>query len=93
MGQEVQDVLAPWGARQTSPYVFAPPREWISVEVDPETQASRYLDAAGRRLDMGKHGTSISRPSQMATPGKDGKNPTPPDETTVTDYDTVPDND
>jgi putative ATP-grasp target RiPP len=93
-GAEMEhNALVPWGARQTSPYGFAPSREWVSVDIDPETQVGRYFDASGRQLDMGKHGTNIALPSPTPTPGKDGKNPTPPDEVNITDYDTVPDND
>lgn len=89
------DVAAePWGARQAVPYII---REddvafWVSADIDPVTQATRYLDANGQRIDMGKHGTNVAEPSKRPTEGgPDGGQPGKPDETTVTDYRTVED--
>ncbi|MFE7133656.1 putative ATP-grasp-modified RiPP [Streptomyces sp. NPDC057638] len=71
----------PWGARRLATYPTTVELPYTGVEIDPERQTTRYLDAAGRRMEMGdedgKHGTSKATASQTAT-AADGGGPQPP---------------
>jgi putative ATP-grasp target RiPP len=60
------------------------------LELDPLTQLTRYFDAEGQPLEMGRHGTKRSQHTSNPTGGgRDGENPSRPDDVNVTDY--VPD--
>jgi putative ATP-grasp target RiPP len=48
----------PWALRHLRPYQDGAAPAYASVELDGPTQTARYLDSAGRVVDMGKHSTS-----------------------------------
>lgn len=80
----------PWAMRlMTRPSPCAP-APYERVEFDPESQRSRYLDNAGRRVEMGKHGTSRDQSTASMSGGGDGNGPQQQiQDDTVTDH--VPD--
>ncbi|MEU4836013.1 putative ATP-grasp-modified RiPP [Streptosporangium sp. NPDC023615] len=84
--------VQPWGLARSVP--FAPEKAALSapyrVELDPVTQTGVYRDATtGHLIEAGKHGTNKqTSKSQRTGGGGDGSAPQPPDQTTVTDYDT-----
>lgn len=80
----------PWGALRMTPFTGDGRLSYAWIELNPDTQAARYFDVEGRLIQAGKHGTN--KPQTVSQPtggGKDGENPPPPDDVTVTQY--VPD--
>ncbi|MEV6863759.1 putative ATP-grasp-modified RiPP [Streptosporangium subroseum] len=82
----------PWGLTRSAPFTSTAvtPVDPFLVELDPTTQTGVYRDATtGQLIEAGKHGTNKqTSKTQKTGGGGDGKNPQPPDETPVTDYDT-----
>ena len=82
----------PWGLTRTGPFeelpIDTPP---ASMVLDPQTQLTTYLDAAGRVLHAGppKHGTSRQTVTSQPTSGGDGQHKNSPDDARVVTY--VPD--
>jgi putative ATP-grasp target RiPP len=87
----LSDAMRPWGATRVAPYVGPAGQRYARLELDADTQVTRYLDETGQPLQMGKHGTNEPQNSSNPTGGGDGggKNPPQPDDVNVTDY--VPD--
>jgi len=73
--------LRPWALGRIEQPSDPMPLRYDRVELDPATQTGRYLDATGRPIEMGKHGTQ--RPTQKATttrmdgPGRSDADATP----------------
>jgi len=66
------------------------PAPYERVVFDADTQRAVYLDAAGRRVEMGKHGTSRDQSTSSLSGGGDGNRPQEQvQDDTVTDH--VPD--
>ncbi|MFD3875417.1 putative ATP-grasp-modified RiPP [Streptomyces sp. NPDC058623] len=64
---------APWGLRRMAPYpAFAP--GYAKVQLDPQTQTSRYFDHSGAPMMMPGHGTSSgTNPSTNTGNPSDGQ--------------------
>lgn len=64
--------MKPWGLRRVSD--FAEPIEvgHATVELDPATQTSRYLDLCGRLMAPPKHGSGTETRPRTGT-NQDGK--------------------
>ncbi|MEU4209632.1 putative ATP-grasp-modified RiPP [Streptomyces sp. NPDC026206] len=67
----------PWGVSRLAPYVRTVQLPFTDLELDPQSQATRYFDAAGQAVEMGKHGTSRDTAQATAT-GSDGAEPSAP---------------
>lgn len=75
-------VTAPWGVRRLALYPNTVQVPYPRKELDQETQTTRYLDADGKRINMGDHGTGTTTAEQTKTAPSDGgdpKNPPPSD--------------
>lgn len=79
----------PLGAMRLAPFTGPVGAGYFRMELDPETQITRYFDKAGQPVEMGQHGTNKSQNSSNPTGGGDGKDPPEPDDVNVIDY--VPD--
>lgn len=77
----------PWGLSRMSPVPSAAPASYGAVHLDPVTQQAVYVGPGGKPIEAGKHGTNKQTSKAQKTGGGDGKDPTPPDETTVIDFD------
>jgi putative ATP-grasp target RiPP len=53
------------------------PPSYTAVTLDAATQTAVYTDAAGRTVQMGKHGTSKTTGTASTSGGGDGQNPQP----------------
>jgi putative ATP-grasp target RiPP len=82
-------VPRPWGATRLAPFTGPVGAGYARLELNPDTQVTRYLDEAGQVIEMGRHGTNKSQNSSNPTGGGDGQDPQKPDDINVTDY--VPD--
>ncbi|ROQ66898.1 putative ATP-grasp target RiPP [Streptomyces sp. 840.1] len=70
--------VQPWGINRLALYPNTVRYPFTRTEIDPETQATRYFDPAGRAVDMSSaHGTNQSTASPTAT-GSDGGGSQPP---------------
>lgn len=80
--------LRPWGARRAMPFTGPVGTGYTRLELDPETQMTRYFDGAGQPLEMGKHGTNKATNKSESTSGGDGGEGRPPkaDDVNITDY-------
>lgn len=77
---------APWGVQRLALYPDITQVPYVRTEIDPETQATRYLDADGNRIEMGGHGTGTSTANQTATQSDGGgPNPPPPSDQDLTE--------
>ncbi|MEU5525061.1 putative ATP-grasp-modified RiPP [Streptomyces sp. NPDC047860] len=57
------------------------------MTLDPVAQTARYADAAGRPVEMGKHGTSKTIGTPSVSGGGDGNGPQPQtQDDSTTDY-------
>jgi putative ATP-grasp target RiPP len=79
--------LTPWGMCRLAPYRNTLVLPYERVELDPDTQTTRYLDPTDTPVEMGKHGTSRATSSATST-GGDGGGPNPP---APADSDSIPD--
>jgi putative ATP-grasp target RiPP len=77
----------PWGLSRMAPLSPASPASYRTVHLDPVTQQAVYVGQDGQPIEAGRHGTNKQTSKAQTTGGSDGQTPTPPDETTVTDYD------
>ncbi|PRY00665.1 putative ATP-grasp target RiPP [Allonocardiopsis opalescens] len=69
------------------PFPAAAPVCYARIELDPETQTARCLDAAGQVIEAGKHGTNVRQDTHTEThAGPDGANPGSPRTDTSVDY-------
>lgn len=85
----MDDSRRPWGATRLAGFTGPIGTGYAFMELDPDTQTTRYLDASGQPLEMGKHGTNKAQNTSNPTGGGDGgdpKNPPKPDDVNVTDY-------
>lgn len=67
----------PWALRLVSDRLPVSPPSYATVALDDPTQTARYMDAAGRAVEMGKHGTSRTTGTASVSGGGDGQNPQP----------------
>ncbi|MFI1889943.1 putative ATP-grasp-modified RiPP [Streptomyces jumonjinensis] len=74
------DQMAPWGLTRMEPYPTLGKPTGRVVGLDPETQTTIYEDAAGRRLEMGKHSTHRGVETDTTTNPGDGAGPDAMDE-------------
>ncbi|MEF9905543.1 putative ATP-grasp-modified RiPP [Streptomyces sp. P9-A2] len=66
---------APWALRLVTDRLPVGPPSYAAVTLDPVTQTARYTDAAGRPVEMGKHGTSKTTVTAPVSGGGDGNGP------------------
>ncbi|MER7836806.1 putative ATP-grasp-modified RiPP [Streptomyces sp. NPDC096040] len=78
-------VHAPWAMRLVTDRLPVGPPPYASVRLDAASQTAVYTDAAGRVIEMGKHGTSKTRGTASVSGGGDGQQPQTQDDNT-TDY-------
>ncbi|MEU4223595.1 putative ATP-grasp-modified RiPP [Nonomuraea sp. NPDC026600] len=84
----LEDRNRPWGLTRLSPLPAASPAFYESVHLDPRSQRAVYVGPGGQPIEAGKHGTNKETKKKEKTGSRgDGKDPTPPDEVEVTDYD------
>ncbi|MDA0565854.1 putative ATP-grasp-modified RiPP [Streptomonospora sp. S1-112] len=63
------------------------PPGYAVVSLDPATQIARYTDAAGRPVELAKHGTSRTKGTASMSGGGDGTGPNPQtQDDNTTDY-------
>ncbi|MCC3771185.1 putative ATP-grasp-modified RiPP [Streptomyces sp. UNOC14_S4] len=62
--------LAPWALRRIAPYPPFEAHEYSRVELDGDTQTSRYLDASGAVVMAPGHGTSSGTNPPTGTTGQ-----------------------
>ncbi|MEU3945795.1 putative ATP-grasp-modified RiPP [Streptomyces sp. NPDC029526] len=78
---------APWALRLVSDRLPVGPPPYATVALDPVTQTARYTDAAGRPVEMGRHGTSRTTGTASVSGGGDGNGPQPQtQDDSTTDY-------
>ncbi|GAB2462523.1 putative ATP-grasp-modified RiPP [Streptomyces incanus] len=78
---------APWALRLVTDRLPAGPPPYATVTLDPVTQTAHYADAAGRPVEMGKHGTSKTTSTASVSGGGDGNGPQPQtQDDSTTDY-------
>jgi len=79
---------SPWALRLVTDRLPAAPALYSTVLLDPSTQTARYTDAAGRVVEMGRHGTSKTRgTASISGGGDDGNGPQPrTQDDNTTDY-------
>ncbi|WP_067071128.1 putative ATP-grasp-modified RiPP [Carbonactinospora thermoautotrophica] len=65
----------PWGVRRMKPFKRTPLPEIGRMELDPDTQTTRYFDRAGRPIEMGKHSKTYSATEHGTTTGGDSVRP------------------
>ncbi|WP_242882548.1 putative ATP-grasp-modified RiPP [Actinomadura litoris] len=84
----MSESLRPWGATRLAPFTGPAGTGYARLELDPNTQTTRYLDQDGQPIEAGKHGTSKSQHTSNPTSGGDGGGKKPPeaDDANVTDY-------
>ncbi|MFI8391840.1 putative ATP-grasp-modified RiPP [Streptomyces sp. NPDC085540] len=68
---------APWAMGLVTNRLPIGPPSYAAVTLDPSTQTARYTDAAGRRVEMGQHGTNQTNPTASMSGGSDGSSPQP----------------
>lgn len=79
---------APWGVQRLALYPSITQVPYVQTELDPDTQTTRYLDATGNPIEMGKHGTGTSTANQTSTSSDGGgPNPPPPSDSDLTSDD------
>lgn len=81
--------VQPWGVKRLAPYPNTVRYPFTRAEIDPETQTTRYFDAAGRAVDMsGGHGTNQSTSSPTSTGADSGGSqpPVPADSDALEDH-------
>ncbi|WP_411079067.1 putative ATP-grasp-modified RiPP [Streptomyces sp. cmx-18-6] len=66
---------APWGTGRMGPYETAVTVPQFTPVLDPETQVALVVDANGRAIEMGGHGTSTSGLTPTQTTPGDGSGP------------------
>ncbi|WP_331739517.1 putative ATP-grasp-modified RiPP (plasmid) [Streptomyces sp. NBC_00015] len=78
---------APWALGLVTDRLPVGPPSYAAVELDAATQTARYTDAAGKVVEMGKHGTSKTTGTASMSGGGDGQNPQPQtQDDNTTDY-------
>ncbi|WBB63714.1 putative ATP-grasp-modified RiPP [Streptomyces sp. WMMC500] len=77
---------APWGVQRLALYPNITQVPFTRTEIDPDTQATRYLDADGNRVEAGGHGTGTTTADPTATQSDGGgPNPPPPSDQDLTE--------
>ncbi|MFD4696402.1 putative ATP-grasp-modified RiPP [Streptomyces niveus] len=66
---------APWGTRRVGPYAAAITVPRYTPVIDPGTQIAVIVDARGRTVELGNHGTSTSGLTPTSTTPGDGSGP------------------
>ncbi|MGY1583210.1 putative ATP-grasp-modified RiPP [Streptomyces sp. MN13] len=83
----VPPAQAPWGMRLVTDRLPAGPPAYAAVTLDAATQRAVYTDAAGRVVEMGRHGTSKTTGTASVSGGGDGQSPQPQtQDDNTTDY-------
>ncbi|MFF0594236.1 putative ATP-grasp-modified RiPP [Streptomyces antibioticus] len=78
---------APWAMRLVTDRLPVGPPQYALVTLDEATQTAHYTDAAGRTVEMGKHGTSKTKGTASVSGGGDGQSPQPQtQDDNTTDY-------
>lgn len=70
----------PWGVSRMKPYRTVSQHTHATAYIDPGTQLTAYRDAAGRAVEMGKHGTSKGTETQPESTNLDSRNDTDHDQ-------------
>jgi putative ATP-grasp target RiPP len=77
----------PWGWARLTDRLPASPSWYASAVLDPDTQTTRFFDSAGTLIEMGKHGTNVTKGTPSMSGGGDGSKPAPQaQDDTTTDY-------
>ncbi|MEU0937557.1 putative ATP-grasp-modified RiPP [Embleya sp. NPDC005971] len=71
----MSNTTIPWALRLMSRPRPCAPAPYVRTELDAETQRVLYLDAAGLRVEMGRHGTSQDTSTASMSGGGDGSSP------------------
>ncbi|MEU6194953.1 putative ATP-grasp-modified RiPP [Streptomyces sp. NPDC047061] len=80
-------VQTPWAMRLVTDRLPVGPPPYVSVALDAVSQTAVYTDAAGRVVEMGKHGTSKTAGTASVSGGGDGQQPQPQtQDDSTTDY-------
>ncbi|MGW2686123.1 putative ATP-grasp-modified RiPP [Streptomyces sp. NPDC001414] len=80
-------VQAPWAMRCVTDRLPVGSPTYVSVTLDAASQTAVYRDAAGRVVEMGKHGTSKTTGTTSVSGGGDGQQPQPQtQDDNTTDY-------
>ncbi|MGW1762741.1 putative ATP-grasp-modified RiPP [Streptomyces sp. NPDC002073] len=79
--------VAPWGTTRLALYPSITEVPYVRTEIDPDTQATRFFDANGNRVEMGgEHGSGTATANQTSTSADGGgKNPPPPADSDLTE--------
>ncbi|MBC2874913.1 MULTISPECIES: putative ATP-grasp-modified RiPP [Streptomyces] len=72
--------VRPWGLTRMEPYPSPITVTGTAATLDPVTQTTVYLDAQGRRVEIGKHGTGTGKETRTRTSQGDGSGPSNADE-------------
>lgn len=76
----------PWGVQRLALYPAVIPVPYARMEMNPETQATRYVDTHGDPVRTGGHGTGTTTAHQTATQSDGGgPNPPPPSDQDLTE--------
>lgn len=75
-----QQITVPWGLTRMEPYPKLIQVTGTAVVLDPDTQTTVYEDSAGRRVEMGKHGTGTGKETRTRTSQGDGSGPSNADQ-------------
>lgn len=78
---------SPWAMRLISDRLPCAPPAYATVVLDSATQTAHYLDADGRLVQIGKHGTNKTSGTASMSGGGDGDKPQPQkQDDNTTDY-------
>lgn len=78
----------PWGWSRMTARIPTGPSWYATADLDPATQTGRFYDSDGYLIEMGKHGTNVTKGTPSVSGGGDGNGPQPQtQDDNTTDYD------
>ncbi|MEU5083060.1 MULTISPECIES: putative ATP-grasp-modified RiPP [Streptomyces] len=77
--------VRPWGISRMRPYPSVHQPGFATVAIDPATQTGVFRDAAGKVVEMGKHGTSKGTETNPQSTNLDSRNDSDHDQDSTQD--------